>query len=50
MGLDNSNIIRLERFLKNLGRLLMDIDLIRARLIEFVTRITDVLGGGKLLD
>jgi hypothetical protein len=50
IGLDNSSIIRPKRFSRNLGRLLIDIDPIRARLIEFITQIINTLDRDKLLD
>ena len=50
IGLDNNSITRPGRFLKNLGRSPTGINPTRAKLIEFITRITDTLDRGKSLD
>jgi hypothetical protein len=47
IDLNNSNIIRLEEFLKNLGKSLINIDLIRVKYIEFFTRTTNALNRSK---
>jgi hypothetical protein len=47
INLNNSNIIRLRRFLKNLKRLLISIGLIKAKYIEFYTRTINILNRSK---
>ena len=50
IGLNNNSIIRLERFLKNLKGLPINIDPIKARLIEFITQTINILNRDRLLD
>ena len=50
IDLNNSNTIRLKRFLKNLEELLTNIDSIRVRLIEFITQTINILNRDRLLN
>jgi hypothetical protein len=47
ISLNNNNIIKLRRFLRNLKESLIGINLIKAKYIEFYTRITAVLVRNK---
>jgi hypothetical protein len=47
MDFNNSNIIRLKRFLKNLKGLLISIDLIRAKYIKFYIKTINILNRSK---
>jgi len=47
INLNNSSIIRLRRFLKNLEKLLISIDLIKAKYIEFYIKIINILNKSK---
>jgi hypothetical protein len=44
---NNSNIIKLKEFLKNLEKLLISIDLIRVKYIEFFTKTINILNRSK---
>ena len=50
MDLSNNNIIRLRKSLKDLEELLISIDLIRAKLIEFITWTINILDKSRSLD
>jgi hypothetical protein len=47
INLNNSNIIRLKEFLKNLGKSLISTDPIKARYIEFFTKTINALNRSK---
>jgi hypothetical protein len=47
INLNSNSTIRLRRFLKNLEKLLISIDLIKAKLIEFYIKTINILNRSK---
>jgi hypothetical protein len=47
MNFNNGNIIKLKEFLKNLEKLPIGINLIKAKYIKFFTRTTNILNRNK---